>query len=61
MYENRGVMQATFPLTVVVADGHRSIISASFISVRDKRGNSTSTLRYGYDKYGKVVSPETQY
>ena len=39
-------MKATAALTVLVADGHQSTISAEFI--RARQNDSTSSLRYGH-------------
>lgn len=55
MYENSDTMQATLPLTVIVADGHRSTISADLI--RTRHNDSTSALRYGLVEYDRAVLP----
>lgn len=39
-------MKATVPLTVKVADGHQSTVSAEFI--RAHESDSISSLRYGH-------------
>jgi len=47
-------MQPTVSLTVIVADGHQSTISAEFIRMR--QNESTSSLRYGYVEYDTAIS-----
>jgi hypothetical protein len=53
MYEKLKTMQATLPLTAIVADGHRSTISAELI--RTRHNDSTSFLRYGVVEYDRAV------
>ena len=44
----------TIPLIVAVADGHRSTISAEFLTIRDRR--ETPSLRFGRTEYDIAVS-----
>jgi hypothetical protein len=55
MYGKLDNMRGTLPLTAIVADGHRSTISAELL--RTRHNDSTSFLRYGLVEYDRAVLP----